>query len=204
MDLILSVQCMLVKHYSWRDVNLIRYPNPCTGDVLQKSKHAIVDVSTSTTSLAVRPVLCIWLYSTWLLAMSNSVYVNAEPQKTAVNICTLWYKFLEMYLWHSVSYCETKGRAMAQAVSRRPPTAEARFRSRVSPCGICGGKSGTGTGFFPEYFGFPLSISFHRCSITRNIIIFISIGSHSKPHGCSASVATAAVHLTTTKNLTSL
>jgi hypothetical protein len=21
--------------------------------------------------------------------------------------------------------------------------------------------------FFPEYFGFPLSISFHRCSITR-------------------------------------
>jgi hypothetical protein len=36
------------------------------------------------------------------------------------------------------------GRAMAQAVSRRPPTAEARVRSRVSPCGICGGQSGTG------------------------------------------------------------
>jgi hypothetical protein len=59
------------------------------------------------------------------------------------------------------------GRAMAQAVSRRPPTAEAWVRSRVSPCGICVGQSGTGTGFFPEYFGFPLSISFHRCSITR-------------------------------------
>jgi hypothetical protein len=43
-----------------------------------------------------------------------------------------------------------KGRAMAQAVSRRPPTAEARVRSRASPCGICGGQSGTGTGFsFP-------------------------------------------------------
>jgi hypothetical protein len=39
------------------------------------------------------------------------------------------------------------GRAMAQAVSRRSPTAEARVRSRVSPCGICGGQSGTGTGF---------------------------------------------------------
>ena len=59
------------------------------------------------------------------------------------------------------------GRAVAQAVSRRPPTAEARVPSRVSPCGICGGQNGTGTGFFPEYFGFPLSISFHRCSITR-------------------------------------
>ena len=39
---------------------------------------------------------------------------------------------------------------MAQAVSRRPLTAEARVRSRVSPCVIFGGQSGTGTGFFPE------------------------------------------------------
>jgi hypothetical protein len=69
-----------------------------------------------------------------------------------------------------------RGRAMAQAVSRRPPTAEAWVRSRVSPCGICGGQSGTGTGFSPEYFVFPLSISFHRCSITwkneKELIIF--------------------------------
>ena len=36
---------------------------------------------------------------------------------------------------------------MAQAVIRRPLTAQARFRSRVSLCGICGGQSGTGTGF---------------------------------------------------------
>jgi hypothetical protein len=47
------------------------------------------------------------------------------------------------------------GRAMAQAVSRRPPTAEARVRSRVSPCGICGGQSGTGTGFSPSTSVFP-------------------------------------------------
>jgi hypothetical protein len=47
---------------------------------------------------------------------------------------------------------------MAQAVSRRPLTAEGRFQSRVDPLGIYGGQSGTGTGFPHEYFGFPLSI----------------------------------------------
>ena len=66
----------------------------------------------------------------------------------------------------TTSNCE-RGRAMAKAVSRRPLTAEAQVRSRVSPCGICGRQSGTGASFFPEYFGFPLSISSHRCSITR-------------------------------------
>ena len=45
---------------------------------------------------------------------------------------------------------------MAQAVSRRPLTAEARVRSRVRPCGICGGKIGTVTGF-------SLSPSVFRC-----------------------------------------
>jgi hypothetical protein len=38
---------------------------------------------------------------------------------------------------------------MAQAVSRRPLTAEARIRARNSLCGICDGQSGTGTGFSP-------------------------------------------------------
>jgi hypothetical protein len=48
--------------------------------------------------------------------------------------------------------------------------------------------------FFPEYFGFPLSISFHLCSITgkneKKVIIFIT-GLHNKPQGCGASVASA-------------
>jgi hypothetical protein len=57
--------------------------------------------------------------------------------------------------------------------------------------------------FFPEYFGFPVSISFHPCSITRKrtkiIIIFIT-GLHKKPQGCGASVASVAGPFTTKKN----
>jgi hypothetical protein len=44
---------------------------------------------------------------------------------------------------------------MDQAVSRRLPTAEARVRSRVSPCGIGGGQSGIGAGFSPSTSVFP-------------------------------------------------
>jgi hypothetical protein len=40
---------------------------------------------------------------------------------------------------------------MAQAVSRRPPSAGARVRSQVSTRGICGGQSGIGIGF-PRVF----------------------------------------------------
>jgi hypothetical protein len=49
--------------------------------------------------------------------------------------------------------------------------------------------------FFSMYFGFFLSISFHRCYITRKygkrLIIFIT-GLHKKPQGCGATVASAA------------
>jgi hypothetical protein len=44
---------------------------------------------------------------------------------------------------------------MAQAVRRRPFTAETWVLSRASPCGIFGGQSGTGTGFSPRTTGFP-------------------------------------------------
>jgi hypothetical protein len=80
---------------------------------------------------------------------------------------------------------------MAQAVSRRPLTAEA----RVSPCGICGGQNGTGTGFSPSTSVFPCQ--FHstgaplHVKTKKKLIIFIT-GLHNKPQGCGASVASAA------------
>jgi hypothetical protein len=49
---------------------------------------------------------------------------------------------------------EVRGRAMAQAVSRWPVTSEARVHVRVSPCGICGGQSGTRSEFSPSFSGF--------------------------------------------------
>jgi hypothetical protein len=40
--------------------------------------------------------------------------------------------------------------AIAQADSRWTLTADARVHAPVSPCGICDGQSGTGTGFSPS------------------------------------------------------
>jgi hypothetical protein len=65
--------------------------------------------------------------------------------------------FVRVYYYYCCYYYifQLKGRAMAQAVSSRPLTAEARVRSRVNPCGICGGQSSTGTGISPSASVFP-------------------------------------------------
>jgi hypothetical protein len=55
-------------------------------------------------------------------------------------------------------------RDMSQAVSHRTLTAETRVQARGRPWGNCVGKSSKKAGFPQEFFGFILSISFHRCS----------------------------------------
>jgi hypothetical protein len=76
-------------------------------------------------------------------------------------------KFWELFLsrWAAVSSAKrsqlhglvSSGRAVAQAVSCRLPTAAARVRAQVRSCGICGGQSGTGVGFH-QIIRFPLTI----------------------------------------------
>jgi hypothetical protein len=65
--------------------------------------------------------------------------------------------------------------AMAPAVSRRPLTAEARVRSRISPCGICGGQSGTGTGVSTSTSVFPCQFHSTRAPLKRKSREILSI-----------------------------
>jgi hypothetical protein len=93
------------------------------------------------------------------------------------------------------------GRAMAQAVSRRSLTAGVRVRSRISPCGMCGGQSGTGTSFSQVLQFFPVNfvpLVLHYKEKRKKLIIFIT-GFHNKPQGCGASVAYTAGPCTTEK-----
>jgi hypothetical protein len=54
-----------------------------------------------------------------------------------------------------------RGCAKTQVVSRRPLTVETRVRAEISPVGFVVGRMSLEQ-FFPEFLGFPLSISFYH------------------------------------------
>jgi hypothetical protein len=94
----------------------------------------------------------------------------------------------------SVSY----GRAMTQAVSRLPPTADARVRSRVSPCGICRGQLALGQVFTRVRRFSPVNlippVLHYLEKLKKNWSPFCSSSSQSCTIslGCGTSVASAA------------
>jgi hypothetical protein len=88
-------------------------------------------------------------------------------------------KITKIFIHNTGSNCRHYGRAMAQAVSRRPLTAEAQVRSRVSPCDICGGQSGSGTGFSPS------------CRFSTGAPLIVKLGkknAHLQHRGCTRSL----------------
>jgi hypothetical protein len=50
---------------------------------------------------------------------------------------------------------------------------EGRVRSLADLCEICGGQSGTGTGFSVECFGFLLPVLCHQCPLLFFIFILL-------------------------------
>jgi hypothetical protein len=88
-----------------------------------------------------------------------------------------------------------EGRAMAQAVSRRHLTLEALVSIAGQSVWDLWWKKWHWNRVFPKSWGFPLSISYHRCSFTRKndrkLIIFVK-GLHSKRQGCGVSGGSAA------------
>jgi hypothetical protein len=82
-------------------------------------------------------------------------------QKPVLSFCSivLWKRNPINWVKEGFVFKNPGGRAISQAVSRRPLTAEAQARAQVIPCGICGGQSGTGTGFSPSSSIPPVNVS---------------------------------------------
>jgi hypothetical protein len=90
------------------------------------------------------------------LHIIRCMVTNDMQQSVDVGLLSLlpcFYVLLFHYILKSLSYSYS-----LKAVSRRRHTAEASVRSRVSPSGICGGQSGTGTVSSPVLLFAPVRV----------------------------------------------
>jgi hypothetical protein len=84
--------------------------------------------------------------------------------------------------YHNTTFSCSKiseGRAIAQAVSRRLPTAAAQIRVRFRSCRICGGQSGTGAGFL-RVLRFPMPI--RTPPIALQLLSYVIRGWYNRPN----------------------
>jgi hypothetical protein len=96
---------------------------------------------------------CITVSSARYLCRMLSRILHRVVRATSSSVCGQGWTHSEDIRRLCIRY--TDDLAMAQVVSRRPLTTEARVRARVNSCVICGGQSGTGTGFSPSSSVFP-------------------------------------------------
>jgi hypothetical protein len=105
------------------------------------------------------------------MGMQMATVMRPGAQKDTWSSC--YEIFLQAHMGNNESMTSCKGCAIAQAVSCRHLAVEARVLARVSPCGICGGQSNSGTGFSLSSFYFPyVSI----IPLLLNIHSFIILG----------------------------
>ena len=99
---------------------------------------------------------------TWIMPDSSSntlyiyIYVFTRLHVTCRPVFSSIYVYVSARIYHNfLPRISVVKRGMAQAVSRRPFKVVTWDLSQASPCGICGGKSDTGTGLSLSPIFFP-------------------------------------------------
>jgi hypothetical protein len=117
--------------------------------------------------------------SEWSLVESSRIDRDAAK---AVHILTQFARFIatgmciqELRAKQTGRQFNVTGRAMSQVLSRRNLTAEACVQSQAIPCGICGGKSGIGTGYtFFQVLWFSRSTNDFIIYLFRTYVILVT------------------------------
>jgi hypothetical protein len=105
-----------------------------------------------------------WIWSYVDNSLLDSVFMKKQTSE-CISEDILLVSYSQSY--HSVRH--SKELPVAQEVSHWSLTVGVRVCTQVNPCEICSGQSDTGTGFSPEFLGFPLSnVISRRLSILIN------------------------------------